>query len=64
MESKPAFAYLTDDHIHVSADGSERTFKSQFGEEMVDRAARIGRRNAWKMQGSGARFMFGPAADP
>jgi hypothetical protein len=60
----PAFAYLTDDRIHV-VDGEEpRSFKSQFAEEVIDRALRLGRKNAWKTQGSGARFLFGNMPSP
>lgn len=56
------FAYLDEDRIHLVEGESVRTFESKFGTEVVDRALRLGRKNAWKTQGSGARFLLGQAA--
>lgn len=53
-------AYLSRGRLHVLTEGgSVRTIDSKFGKDVRDRALRIQERNAWKTQGSGARFMTG-----
>jgi hypothetical protein len=55
-------AYLSRGKLHVvSATGAVRTIDSKFGKDVRDRAIQLQQRNAWKMQGSGARFMSGGA---
>lgn len=43
-------------HLHVG-EGAPRVVESAFGRSLRERAAQIQNRNAWKVQGFGARFM-------
>jgi hypothetical protein len=53
-------AFLSGGRLHVK-DGDEppRAFDSRFGQSVRDRAVRSVQKNAWKTQGTGARFMGG-----
>jgi len=54
------FAYLSQGQFHLKdGDGEVRLIESKFGHSIRDRAVQIHDRNAWKTQGSGARFMSG-----
>jgi hypothetical protein len=55
-----AVAFLSGGRLHVK-DGDEppRAFDSRFGQSVRDRAVRSAQKNAWKTQGTGARFMGG-----
>lgn len=56
------FAYLSRGTLHVkNGDGEVRLVESRFGQSIRDRAVQIHDRNAWKTQGTGARFMGGGA---
>jgi len=53
-------AYLAQGKLHLKVDdGQVHTIESRFGREVRERAVRIQQRNAWKTQGSGAKFMNG-----
>lgn len=54
-----SLAYLAQAKLHLHAGEGERTFESTFGRSLRDRAAEIHNRHAWKMEGTGARFMKG-----
>jgi hypothetical protein len=53
-------AFLSGGRLHVK-DGDEppRAYDSRFGQAVRDRAVRSAQKNAWKTQGTGARFMGG-----
>lgn len=52
--------YITQGKLHLKEpDKPARLIESKFGQSLIDRAARIHNRNAWKTQGSGAKFMSG-----
>jgi hypothetical protein len=54
------FAYLAAGKLFVKDGESDaRAIESKFGQSLRDRATQIHDRNAWKTQGSGARFMSG-----
>jgi hypothetical protein len=56
------FAYLSEGKIHLKiGDLPLRTVESRFGRDVRERAIQLQHRNAWKTQGSGARFMSGGA---
>lgn len=56
------FAYLSEGKIHLKVgDLPLRTVESRFGRDVRERAIQLQQRNAWKTQGSGARFMSGGA---
>ena len=57
-----SFAYLSQGELHLKL-GEEpiRVVESRFGQSMRDRAVQIHKRNSWKTQGTGARFMSGGA---
>jgi hypothetical protein len=56
----PAFAFLSHGELHVrSGDGSVQHVKSEFGEQVKERARQIHARQSWKTEGRGARFMSG-----
>lgn len=65
------FAYVSQGKLHLKdGDGEVRLIESQFAQAVRERAVEIHDRNAWKTQGSGARFMSGgllwgaPQQDP
>lgn len=52
--------YITQGRIHVKEPGKPaRLIESKFGQSLIDRASQIHNRNAWKTQGTGAKFMSG-----
>jgi hypothetical protein len=51
-----ALAFLSKRKLHVRMDGVTKTLESEFERNVRERIASIERRNAWKTQGSGARF--------
>lgn len=52
------FAFIAQGRLYVqAASGAVREVKSHFGDKIRSREAEIQQRNAWKTQGSGARFM-------
>jgi hypothetical protein len=55
-----SYAYLSQGQLHLKL-GSDpvRAIDSKFGESVRQRAAQINSRNAWKTQGTGAKFMSG-----
>jgi hypothetical protein len=56
----PAVAFLSGGRLHVKeGDEPPRAFDSRFGQAVRDRAVRSAQKNAWKTQGTGARFMGG-----
>jgi hypothetical protein len=61
-----AFAYLARDRVfaRLEGDASPREIESPYGQSVRARAAKIARRNAWKSQGRGARFMMGFGGAP
>jgi hypothetical protein len=53
-------AYLAQGKIHVKrGDSAPKILESQFGTTVRQRSMELGRRNAWKTQGTGAQFMRG-----
>ena len=53
-------AYLAQGKLYLkTGDGEPQLIESRFGQEVQHRAAQIHDRNAWKSQGTGARFMRG-----
>jgi hypothetical protein len=57
-----SYAYLSQGQLHLKlGDEPIRPVDSKFGESVRQRAAQIQNRNAWKTQGTGARFMSGGA---
>jgi len=57
-----SYAYLSQGQLHLKlGDNPVRPVDSKFGESVRQRAAQIKDRNAWKTQGTGARFMSGGA---
>src|SRR5215469_6851264 len=52
--------YIAQGKIHLKEPGQPaRLIESKFGESLIARAAQIHGRNAWKTQGTGAKFMSG-----
>src|SRR5262249_62302613 len=52
--------YIAQGKIHLKEPGKPaRPIESKFGQSLIDRATRIHNRNAWKTQGTGAKFMSG-----
>jgi len=61
----PDFAYLSGGRLFVKLGNDQpREVESPFAESVVKRAASIARRNEWKTQGRGARFMMGMEGIP
>lgn len=59
---KPRVAYIAQGKIHLLEPGHPaRLVESKFGQSVLDRTSQIQQRNAWKTQGSGAKFMSGGA---
>ena len=55
-----SYAYLSQGQLYLKlGDDPVRTVDSKFGESVRQRAAQIQDRNAWKTQGTGAKFMSG-----
>jgi len=55
-----SYAYLSQGQLHLKlGDDPVRPIDSKFGESVRQRAAQINQRNAWKTQGTGAKFMSG-----
>jgi len=55
-----SFFYVAQGKIHLKeGDKPARLIESKFGQSLVDRASQIQKRNAWKTEGTGARFMSG-----
>jgi len=55
-----SYAYLSQGQLHLKlGDDPLRPVDSKFGESVRERAAQINNRNAWKTQGTGAKFMSG-----
>lgn len=55
-----SYAYLSQGQLHVKlGDEAARPVDSKFGESIRQRATQIHDRNAWKTQGTGAKFMSG-----
>src|SRR5215471_3667496 len=53
-------AYIAQGKIHLLEPGQPaRLVESKFGQSVLDRASQIQQRNAWKTQGTGAKFMTG-----
>src|SRR5215471_12757695 len=56
----PAVLYITQGKINLKEPGQPaRLIESKFGQSLIDRAAQIHERTAWKTQGTGAKFMSG-----
>jgi hypothetical protein len=57
---KPNVFYIAQGKINLLEPGRPpRLIESKFGQSVIDRAAQIQQRNAWKTQGTGAKFMSG-----
>jgi hypothetical protein len=57
---EPSVIYIAQGKINLQEPGRPvRLIESQFGQSVIDRACRIEQRNAWKTQGTGAKFMAG-----
>lgn len=57
---KPSVLYIAQGKINLLEPGRPpRLIESKFGQSVIDRAAKIQQRNAWKTQGTGAKFMSG-----
>src|SRR5215470_15118254 len=57
---KPSVIYIAQGKINLQEPGRPvRLIESKFGQSVIDRASRIQERNAWKTQGTGAKFMAG-----
>jgi hypothetical protein len=55
-----SFFYVAQGKIHLKEPGKPaRQIESKFGQSLVDRNSQIQRRNSWKTQGTGAKFMSG-----
>jgi len=55
-----SYAYLSQGQLHLKLGNDPvRPIDSKFGESVRERAAQINHRNAWKTQGTGAKFMSG-----
>jgi len=55
-----SYAYLSQGQLHLKLGNDPvRPIDSKFGESVRQRAAQINHRNAWKTQGTGAKFMSG-----
>ena len=55
-----SYAYLSQGQLHLKLGNDPvRPIDSKFGESVRQRAAQINQRNAWKTQGTGAKFMSG-----
>jgi len=55
-----SYAYLSQGQLYLKlGDDPVRAVDSKFGESVRQRAAQIQNRNAWKTQGTGAKFMSG-----
>ncbi|HKV94262.1 MAG TPA: hypothetical protein VJW20_17065, partial [Candidatus Angelobacter sp.] len=55
-----SFLYIAQGRIFLKQpDQPAKPIESVFAQNMVDRAQQIRQRNAWKVQGFGARFMSG-----
>ncbi len=55
-----SFLYISQGRVYATKPGQPpQLIESKFGQSILDRAAQIQNRNAWKTQGSGARFMSG-----
>lgn len=55
-------AYIAQGRINLLEPGRPaRLIESKFGQSLLDRATQIQQRNAWKTQGTGAKFMSGRA---
>lgn len=52
-----SFAFVAQGRLYVQTSRGVREVPSQFGENIRRRETEIQQRNAWKMQGMGARFM-------
>jgi len=52
-----SFAFLSQGRLYLRSGQTVKEIKSRFGESIRDRALAMQERNAWKQQGSGARFM-------
>jgi hypothetical protein len=53
-------AYIAAGKLHLKYDGSTpRVVESKFADEVRERLVRVAQRNAWKTQGTGAKFMHG-----
>ena len=58
----PAVLYITQGKINLKEPGQPaRLIESKFGQSLIDRAAQIHERTAWKSRGTGAKFMSGGA---
>lgn len=55
----PVFAYISDGRLFVWDDGEAREIESTFAEQYQSRVHALKRKQAWKQEGSGARFMRG-----
>ncbi len=52
--------YIAQGRINLQEPGRPtRLIESKFGQSLIDRACQIQQRNAWKTQGTGAKFMSG-----
>lgn len=59
------FAYVARGKLFVQLEGEPaREVESPFAQKVVARAASIARKNAWKTEGRGARFMMGMGGAP
>src|SRR5262249_8694746 len=57
---KPSVIYIAQGKINLQEPGRPvRLIESKVGQSVIDRASRIQQRNAWKTQGTGAKFMAG-----
>ncbi|MEM9068348.1 MAG: hypothetical protein AAGE52_07570 [Myxococcota bacterium] len=54
-----SFAYIAKGKLHVWKDGEDREIESSFAEAYQDRVRALHRKQAWKEEGSGARFQRG-----
>jgi hypothetical protein len=55
-----SFLYVAQGKIYCKEPGKPaRLIESRFGQSLVDRNSQIQRRNSWKTQGTGAKFMSG-----
>lgn len=53
-------AYVATGKLHLKFEDAEpRPVESKFASEVRERLLRVAQRNAWKMQGTGAQFMYG-----
>lgn len=59
---EPAFAYVSNQKVHLRRDGVTMALRSEFEHSVRERAASIERRHAWKQQGHGAVFTGAAAA--